>query len=212
MSVVNGSNGGAFGGHRGRILDSVRCHRFPYSRLPLTLRWHVPRPSRRPAGRKGQAIVETALLLPIVMFLVMGSSDLGRAFYYSIETTNAAREGARQGTYFDPRTQSNVYDTYPAVFNAVKAEAPDLALSVPAATRCLAGAPSSWGAYYPTTANTGYVYICFDQNDTQATPAQDTVNVMILYNFQPVTPIADLVGSSYVRVVSNITMQVQQRP
>ena len=42
-------------------------------------------------SRKGQAIVETALLLPILMLLVMGSADLGRVFYYAIAVTNSAR-------------------------------------------------------------------------------------------------------------------------
>ena len=92
MTRVNGPNGGDPKRiWRVMLGTEMRCHRF--QRLPQTLGWHVPRPSRRPAGRfkKGQAIVETALLLPILMLLVMGSADLGRVFYYAIAVTNAAR-------------------------------------------------------------------------------------------------------------------------
>src|SRR5437879_4190886 len=145
MAMVIGPNGGASNRPRDRILIPVRCHRLCYS-------------------KRGQAIVETALLLPILMLLVMGSADLGRVFYYSIAVTNAAREAARQGTYYDPLTNSNVYDTYGQVLITAQSEVPDVALSVPASTpsHCLTGAPASWAPYYPTQPNTGYVFICFD--------------------------------------------------
>src|ERR1700730_19055136 len=116
MTRVNGPNGRDSDRIRRLMLKAdMRCHRL--QRLPQSLGWHVherlkrshrtearlawgggPGPSRRPAGRsrKGQAIVETALLLPILMLLVMGSADLGRVFYYAIAVTNSAREAARQ--------------------------------------------------------------------------------------------------------------------
>jgi Flp pilus assembly protein TadG len=46
----------------------------------------------------GQGIVEFALLLPILLLLIVGVFDLGRAFHALITITNAAREGARYGT------------------------------------------------------------------------------------------------------------------
>jgi Flp pilus assembly protein TadG len=214
MTGVNGPNGG----HRGRLgslmLEDVRCHRF--QRLPQTLGWHVPRPSRRPAGRsrKGQAIVETALLLPILMLLVMGSADLGRVFYYSIAVTNAAREAARQGTYWDPISASNTYDSYSQVLTAAQKEVPsDVTLSLPTSSpsHCLTGAPSSWSIYYPTQPNSGYVFICFDGNDSQSTAATQTIQVVILYNFSPVTPLAQVVGTSLIQVEASTTMQVQKQ-
>src|SRR5437870_12794446 len=133
MTRVNGPNGRDRKRLRGLMLDGMRCQRFSFS-------------------RKGQAIVETALLLPILMLLVMGSADLGRVFYYSIAVTNAAREAARQGTYYDPLTNSNVYDTYGQVLITAQSEVDDVALRVPASTpsHCLTGAPASWAPYYPT--------------------------------------------------------------
>jgi Flp pilus assembly protein TadG len=193
MATVNGPNGGDSEGARGRILKAdMRCH--PLSRC------------------RGQAIVETALLLPILMLLVMGTADLGRVFYYSIAVTNAAREAARQGTYFDPLSNSNAYDSYAQVLAAAQQEVPsDVTLNPPASSpsHCLSGQPSSWSAYYPTQPNTGYVYICFDGNDSQSSPAQQTLQVNILYNFSPVTPLAGVVGADMVQVVASTLMQVQ---
>jgi Flp pilus assembly protein TadG len=49
-------------------------------------------------GRKhGQTIAETALLLPVIVFLLFGMLELGRVFNAWIEVTQAAREGARVG-------------------------------------------------------------------------------------------------------------------
>jgi len=46
-------------------------------------------------SERGQSLVELALVLPLLILLLMGIADLGRAFYSYIEITNAAREGAR---------------------------------------------------------------------------------------------------------------------
>jgi Flp pilus assembly protein TadG len=165
--------------------------------------------------RKGQAIVETALLLPLLMLLTMGSADLGRVFYYSIAVTNAAREAARQGTYYDPTSNSNSFDSYGQVLAAAKLDVPTdvtLTMATIAPLHCLTGSPSSWSANYPTQPNTGYVYICFDQLDNPApATAATTIQVTILYNFQPVTPLASVVGANSVHVEASTTMQVQKQ-
>jgi Flp pilus assembly protein TadG len=43
----------------------------------------------------GQALVELALALPVIVLLVFGLVDLGRAVYAWTAISNAAREGAR---------------------------------------------------------------------------------------------------------------------
>ena len=43
---------------------------------------------------RGQALVELALVTPVLMVLLLGAVDLGRLFYAQITVTNAAREGA----------------------------------------------------------------------------------------------------------------------
>src|SRR4029453_18220155 len=47
------------------------------------------------ARHRGQAMVETAMVLLSAAVLLTGMFDLGRAFYYNIAVANAVREGAR---------------------------------------------------------------------------------------------------------------------
>ncbi len=71
-------------------------HRFPTS-------WR-PRLALRPRSR-GQALVELALILPVLLVLFASALDLGRMFYSQITIANAAKEGAleasRNPTSFD---------------------------------------------------------------------------------------------------------------
>jgi Flp pilus assembly protein TadG len=46
---------------------------------------------------RGQALTELALILPVLALLMLGATDLGRAFYLSIEISGASRSGMRQG-------------------------------------------------------------------------------------------------------------------
>jgi Flp pilus assembly protein TadG len=50
---------------------------------------------RRPRLSKGQSVIEFALILPLLALLVLGATDLTRAFYYYIILQNATREAAR---------------------------------------------------------------------------------------------------------------------
>src|SRR5436190_5518770 len=45
----------------------------------------------------GQAVVEFALVLPVLLLLLAGAVDLGNGFQTYIALTNAAREGAHYG-------------------------------------------------------------------------------------------------------------------
>ncbi|MGQ9682456.1 MAG: TadE/TadG family type IV pilus assembly protein [Anaerolineae bacterium] len=44
---------------------------------------------------RGQSAVELALVLPLLLLLLLGTVDLGRAFGVWMALSNAAREGAR---------------------------------------------------------------------------------------------------------------------
>src|SRR5256885_1890288 len=82
---------------------------------------------------------------------------------------------------------------------------------------CRSPCPLGWGAAPSCPAsttpppNSGYVFICFDGNDSQATAATQTIQVLILYNFSPVTPLAQVVGASLIQVEASTTMQVQKQ-
>jgi Flp pilus assembly protein TadG len=50
---------------------------------------------RRRRRSRGQSMVELALAIPLLLWLLCGLLDLGRAYYYAVTVTDAARDGAR---------------------------------------------------------------------------------------------------------------------
>lgn len=57
-------------------------------------------PSR--GKRRGQALVELALILPVVLLLVVGMLEFARAWNLHQVMTDAVREGARRAVLADP--------------------------------------------------------------------------------------------------------------
>lgn len=49
------------------------------------------------SGSRGQALVETALVLPLLLLLLWGVVEFGRIGHAYLSITHAAREGARAG-------------------------------------------------------------------------------------------------------------------
>jgi Flp pilus assembly protein TadG len=49
---------------------------------------------------RGANLIEAALVLPLLLLLLAGVVDLGRAFYSYVTLTNAVREGARFASRF----------------------------------------------------------------------------------------------------------------
>jgi hypothetical protein len=54
-----------------------------------------------PAARRGQAVVELALTLPVLLLLMLGLINLGLSIHAQIVLTHAAWEGARTGATLD---------------------------------------------------------------------------------------------------------------
>ena len=149
-------------------------------------------------------MVEFALFAPLFFFLVLGAGDLARVFYYTIAITNVAREGARHAAYFDPGTGGNPYATASAIMSTVRNEASYIGATVlseqssPGTSgTCPVTSPTNshhvppYAAnQWPTADNTGYVYICFNDADTNSTvSAGQPLRVTVLYTFTPMTPV-----------------------
>lgn len=103
---------------------------------------------RKLRARAGQSLVETALVIPVLAFLTFGLLDFGRAYYFQVAVTNAAREGSRTGilnVYTGPQSpscsSSNGYATCPvesdaAIVNAVTAELANTSITPSSVTVC----------------------------------------------------------------------------
>lgn len=70
-------------------------------------------------GRRGQAMLELALILPMLLVLAFGVVDLGRMFRYQEAIANAAREGANYGSVYRQASLAQIAD-------AARAEAPGI--------------------------------------------------------------------------------------
>jgi Flp pilus assembly protein TadG len=141
-------------------------------------------------GRRGQAMVEFALLSGLLFLMVMGIFDFGRAIAVYINIAEAAHEGARQLVL-----RSNYASTPPdsVIINATLAKiggggmvlTEDPCLSNP--TPC--AAPS-----LPTTPNTGYIWITPNR-----TTGNHNVTVRVTYLYAPMTGmISNVTGAQFI--------------
>lgn len=74
---------------------------------------------------KGSALVELALILPLVLLLFMGIVDLGRAFYYSNTVARAAEAGALYGSQ-NPTDTTGMVDASDQAMSTAFGGAPDM--------------------------------------------------------------------------------------
>jgi hypothetical protein len=154
----------------------------------------------------GQSMVEFALSSVVLLLLVGGLVDIGRATYVSETLSSAAREGARHGTWFNAPTLGHPYLYDAEIKIAVDTEL--AAISLPPstlknpATTC--PNPTDGNAHhnppyassaYPPTANQTWLYICYDNTPgvdfTSPATGQSLqdLNVIVLYTYGPLTPL-----------------------
>lgn len=151
-------------------------------------------------------MVEFALSSVVLLLLVGGLVDIGRSMFIDEALSNAVREGARHGAWFDAGTLSHPYLDDAQIKATVDTEL--ATISLPASilknpsTTCPTVAdgnsyfnPPYGNAAYPSTANQPWLYICYDNTPgldytSPATGmAQRDVNVIVLYLYSPLTPV-----------------------
>jgi Flp pilus assembly protein TadG len=108
-----------------------------------------PRPQCPPA-RRGAAVVELALLVPLLAFLFVIAVDFGRVYYFSLTLQNAARAGALYAS--DPDVQNE--SPYASVEEAALADAQNL--SPPPTITTTSGTDPAGRSYVEVTA--AYTY------------------------------------------------------
>lgn len=146
-------------------------------------RWY-----QRAGNQRGQALVEFALMTPVLLILIAGIVEAGRAFATFIQIANAAREGARVGSVTPSNTSS--------IQSAALRELP------------------SWIAAEPTTVSVSCAAAgasSFDNCVTVYPPASgDQLKVTVSYNYQPIMPVLNGITTiTAVQIASSTVMQVQ---
>lgn len=117
-------------------------------------------------SERAQSLVEMALALPVLLMLLLGAADLGRAYYAYVAITNAAREGARYGA-------SNPGDPS-GIIRRVQNEVANSQMSIPSGN-----ISSSCSAYTPGSYTLGGSVDC----GTAANGNYITVSVNYPFNF-----------------------------
>lgn len=82
---------------------------------------------RLPRHNDGQGLIEMAIVITLLLFLLVGVIDIGRAFNNYIVVTNSSREGARYGSR-RPFDQPGIITTARA--EAMKSNVPASDISV----------------------------------------------------------------------------------
>lgn len=175
----------------------------------------------------GQSTVEFGIAAVVLLLILVGLIDLGRAFYYGVGMTGATREGAREASWFDPNAGTNPYLYDGAIKNSVdaileKSGLPDSVLQNPTTT-CPNVADGN--AYYnppyddsqfPVAADQPLLFICYDNTpglDFATAPAGNTykgddVNVILLMNFGFVAGFTSSALGNAVHMVANTHMTI----
>ena len=175
--------------------------------------------------QQGQSLVEFALSSVVLLLLVGGLVDIGRAAYISEALSNAAREGARHGAWFEAPRQSHPYLFDAEIKSAVDAEL--AAVSIPASVLQNPGntCPTSSNgntfhnppysdSSFPSTPNQPWLYICYnnapglDFTSPAYNQSQLDINVIVLYSYGPLTPLITAQFGNF-RLAANVHMTVQ---
>lgn len=179
--------------------------------------------------RRGQAVIETAMVVPLLVLIMLGCADLGRAFYLKLEMSGASRAGMRMAV-LGPATD---------IGNAVRSE-PNSAIPNTAAAWGIFGPggtddcnPSSSGHICgdtlacPPSHFAGGQVACFAirpclnwaggtcsswgaWGSRPAAAADQAIDVLVVYRFVPATPIiASYTGSNGAFYLGVDTMGLQ---
>ena len=174
--------------------------------------------------QRSQAIVEFAVVAPVLLLLLFGVVDFGRVIYVYITLNQAVTEGARTAIRASPLLPSNA-----DVETAVKQHAVDVSLANPCPNGPITTSipPSNQGWIYitepnpPTTIETlspslenapGGQQFAFSSSTCSATnPAHDhaPLQVTIRYNFVPFTPLIQQVTANSIVISAASTYSTE---
>ena len=144
---------------------------------------------------RGQALVELALILPVLLVLFASALDLGRLFYSQITVTNAAREGAIEAA----RSASSFQANQPC--NATT-------------NRVVCAAVTEAAGGFVNVAPTDVSLTCSTSPCPPATPVMgNTVSVRVQGHFSLLTPLLSVFfGGQSITFASTATAQLRIPP
>ena len=158
--------------------------------------------SPRPGTDRGQALVEFALVFPIIALILFGIFDVGRAVYAYNTIANAARQGVRVAIVNQAVTTNTSCTQDMPIEDPSN---PDWSIKA-----CAAQAAVSLGV---TTGDVGVTYVAPASDPTlSCSPTLNVgcvANVTVTYTWTPITPvISNIMGS--IRMSSTSQMPIER--
>jgi Flp pilus assembly protein TadG len=183
---------------------------------------------RTSSGQSGQSTVEFGASALVLVLLLFGLIDLGRVFYFDVGLSGAVREGAREASWFDPKTGTNPYLFDTAIKGSVDTMLADSGLPASilqnsGGTTCPTTAdgntafnPPYASGLYPTALNQPILFICYSNTpglDLTAAPTDNSykgtdVNVILLMSFGFVSGLMGGAFGNSVHIVDNTHMAI----
>jgi Flp pilus assembly protein TadG len=135
--------------------------------------------------RKGQALVELALALPVLIVLVAGVLEMGRGYSFATETSDAARDAAR---YVAGKTSTTNGPGLPAMCSLVTADLAAVTTNVVCPTQVTHAPPFVAGTDYTNPAAGQAVVVIYcgissNCSGSAQTLYQSEVDVSVYYGF-----------------------------
>lgn len=178
--------------------------------------------------QRGQSSVEFGVSAIVLVLLLFGLIDLGRVFYYDVGLAGAAREGARQATWFDPGSGTNPTLDDTDIQNAVDGVLAHsgftcnphcTTLGNASGTSCPGSSPFNPpypDSIFPSTLNSPVLYICYWNTpgvDITSAPTDNTnngrdVNVILVMSFGFASGFMSGILGNSVHIVANTHMIV----
>lgn len=152
----------------------------------------------------GQSLVEFAMIFPMVLFLLLGFFDLGRAVFYYSSLSNAVREGTRKGivnhSYLVEAADGSDLSKLPC-----SSSAPDPASD---ALRCIVYR-KVFGLYndFDPSSDISFAFT----PDAQDAGLFGTIQITANYCFNPVTPGIQLIFNTTCDGKKGILLSAQSR-
>jgi len=146
----------------------------------------------------GQALVEFAIAVPILILLVAGVIELGRGYSYAVATSDAARDGAR---YVAGKTATTNGPGITAMCNLIGADLAAVSSSISCATQVGHAPPFVKGVDYTAPAGGQVVIVVYCGASANCTGSasplyQSEVDVYVYYGFNDLNLLGGLVTIS----------------
>jgi len=175
---------------------------------------------QRDAAQRSQAIVEFAIIAPVLLLLLFGIVDFGRVIYYYVTLNQAVNEGARSAIRSSAQLPTNA-----DVEAAVRQHAVDMVLANPCPNGPITATtppwiyitepnpPSTVEVLSPTLENApgGQMWGNATGSCSATNPARNhaPLQVTIRYNFVPFTPLIRQITANNIIITAAATYAVE---